>query len=593
MRPEHSASRRPAGARRPLRIVCYAVNGAGLGHVTRLLHIARWMRRVGAVVEGRVPEVIFLTSTEATQLISDAGFAAFKLPSKGTARGAHLDVPEYRRLARQFVWQVLSDFSPDLLVVDTFAQGSLDELFPILDAPYARGLVLRHMRPEQARRPIFQASYRFYDAVVFPHPAAEVQDLLAVLPQGPRITAAGHIHGADAAVRLATRAALRAELGLPESTPLLYVSAGGGGDPQAETLLHALVEGVRAARPDAAVLVGAGPLFRGRRLFAPGVIWHVEPGVARLFPACDGAISAAGYNTFHELLAAGVPSAFFGLEKIADDQAARVARYAVRGACLSLALPLEAGAIGRAVATLLGPRAPDLGAAASSAIGPSAAPDAAAALLEPLLGPDGQEAVALLDPRLMAALDGLGTSGDVVAAEVLPRLFRGLPPDVEREVAQRLLPGLSAGARAEVEGLLASRGAPVDALRSALIDLLEMPEVCADAQLLVSAFDGALRRPLPRVGGDDGARLALVDAVRRLFSEPSPLALAERVSLFRVFPPVSGVSAEVGFDAFASFLAEGVRRNEDAATLTRRLQLLKLGGEVTLERVQRAFEVAA
>jgi hypothetical protein len=57
------------------------------------------------------------------------------------------------------------------------------------------------------------------------------------------------------------------------------------------------------------------------------------------FGGLDFAISAAGYNSFHELLHAGVPTAFFAQEKIADEQSRRV-RAAVEAGC---ALALDVG----------------------------------------------------------------------------------------------------------------------------------------------------------------------------------------------------------------------------------------------------------
>jgi UDP:flavonoid glycosyltransferase YjiC (YdhE family) len=58
---------------------------------------------------------------------------------------------------------------------------------------------------------------------------------------------------------------------------------------------------------------------------------HTIRGVyplARYFAAFDLAVAAAGYNTFHELLAAGLPTLFVpNHETAADDQAAR-SRYA-------------------------------------------------------------------------------------------------------------------------------------------------------------------------------------------------------------------------------------------------------------------------
>jgi len=59
------------------RFLFYAVNGLGLGHVTRLLAIARKLR-----AHLPLSEIIFLTSSEAEDVIFREGFAAFKVPSR-------------------------------------------------------------------------------------------------------------------------------------------------------------------------------------------------------------------------------------------------------------------------------------------------------------------------------------------------------------------------------------------------------------------------------------------------------------------------------------------------------------------------------
>ena len=73
------------------RIVCYAINGAGLGHLTRLVSVGRWLRRFVTLLENQPPEIFFLTSSDASDFLAQAGFASFKIPSKTVAGRAELD----------------------------------------------------------------------------------------------------------------------------------------------------------------------------------------------------------------------------------------------------------------------------------------------------------------------------------------------------------------------------------------------------------------------------------------------------------------------------------------------------------------------
>lgn len=130
-------------------ILFYAVNGLGLGHVTRLLAIARKVRV-------RVPdaEIVFLTSSEAEDVIFREGFAAFKVPSKSIRAEGRLRSGTYARMLQTISLNLLASFHPHILVVDTFPAGAIEELLPVLRWELRRVFVYRAQRPEVARGPL-------------------------------------------------------------------------------------------------------------------------------------------------------------------------------------------------------------------------------------------------------------------------------------------------------------------------------------------------------------------------------------------------------------------------------------------------------
>ena len=99
-----------------LRVVCYAVNGSGVGHLMRLCAIARWLRRYARHARARA-EIYFLTSSEADGLLFHERFASFKLPSKTVVDDAGIDKLTYLALAKQWVWHSLGLLRPDLPVL--------------------------------------------------------------------------------------------------------------------------------------------------------------------------------------------------------------------------------------------------------------------------------------------------------------------------------------------------------------------------------------------------------------------------------------------------------------------------------------------
>lgn len=312
-----------------MRVAFYAVNGLGLGHVTRLLSIARALRRLSPGVE-----VLFLTSSEADGVIYREGFAAVKLPSKTIREEVGLDKRRYLKLAQTVTWNTLSAFDPDVLVVDTYPTGSFEELVPVLRWKQKSVFVFREQRPEAAADPLLQATLPLYDAVIVPHREVSV---VGPLPEPQKARAVGPILIRERS-ELPSKDEAKRRLGFEPHERLLYASFGGGGDPEGAAALALVADVVRALGTHRLV-VGSGPLQKGRAPLVPGatVVSGVYPALDFL-PAFEVALTAAGYNAVHELCFAGVPSVVLPFDRVLDDQHKR-------------AMEVEAAGAGRAVMT--------------------------------------------------------------------------------------------------------------------------------------------------------------------------------------------------------------------------------------------------
>lgn len=364
---------------RTLSFLSYAVNGAGLGHVVRLCAINRWLRRYSTFAGVRSQHV-FLTTSEADSWLFHEGFAAFKLPSKSIVETAGMSKPTYLALAKTWVWNAMSTLRPDLLVVDTFPNGSFDELAPALDLCRRKALVLRPVNAETAARPGFRALVGLYERIIVPaEPGVEVP-----VP-GDRADLVRHVGPIMRTERWEAlpREQARRRLGVEGDSFCLLVSGGGGGD---ETVgrLFASVAGALADL-DVHVVYAAGPLYQGEPLRGSGRTWWTEPALAECLTGIDAAVSASGFNTVHELMHQGVPTALFAQQKVADDQAARARGFVAAGAALPLTA-LTAEAVRSVVAQLRDPQTTErLSHNARQAVPDNGARRAAAALLELVL----------------------------------------------------------------------------------------------------------------------------------------------------------------------------------------------------------------
>lgn len=467
-----------------IRIVNYAVNGGGVGHLVRLIAINRWIRRYAAHA-GVKAEIWFLTSSEADGLLFSEKFASFKLPSKSVVGEAGIDKLAYLALAKQWVWHSLGLLRPDLLVVDTFPRGSFGELLSALDLAQRKAFVFRPTKDAFSAKPDFQAMLPLYDAIVVPEHRDDAPLRVPDEARG-RVRWTGPVMARER-VEAMTREEARARLGVASGRTAVWISAGGGGDPAAEAQMLGAIDALEGDR-DLHLVVGAGPLYRGRVRHGERITWLGAGAASEWMAGFDVAVSAAGYNSFNELMHAGVPCVFLPQEKIADEQAVRAQRAVRAGA----AVVAESGgslpnALADAVARFEDPAAREAASRAARALVPQNHARAAAAELLRLVLPSSaveaaEEAVgdrllvaaralgAETEPfvELMRMLDGerpgdAGETSDLAVAllELLCGEHRVAPPIALKLLAllSRKLPGTPAE-RAKAMGAVADALAP-------------------------------------------------------------------------------------------------------------------------------------
>jgi hypothetical protein len=299
------------GAGRPARVLMISSNGTGMGHLTRLL---AYSQRAPA---GLRP--YFLSLSQAVPVVTRFGHPYEYVPSM---QPTGLEPERWHEYFRARVSEAVERLRPAAVVFDgTWPYKGIPEVrseHP--DVPWIwsrRGMWYRGQNRDQL------AKADWFDQVIEPG------DLAAPADQG--------VTTAEPAVRIGpvtlldpddlddSEAARRA-LGIDAQMPTALVTLGAGNinDPTSATRIT--VDAIRAlglricvTRPEIAERGGAA---------APDVdVVSVYP-LSRHYRAFDVAVSAAGYNSFHELLRFGVPTLFLpNLDTALDDQRSR-ARYA-------------------------------------------------------------------------------------------------------------------------------------------------------------------------------------------------------------------------------------------------------------------------
>jgi predicted glycosyltransferase len=301
-------------ARPRVKVLFYAINGTGLGHLSRLLAIARPMRDLLEAL-GHLPDLRFLTTSEGSAAAHD--FPVYKLPSKSAA--GNLPQAEFAASSKLLISHLVAQFSPHVLVTDTLAEGSYGEVSFLLSYVGAAVFVDRHKDAAVTSSEVYRRHVVLYQKVIVP------DDLDSAarypVPRGTKQHFVGSIHGFRPAWATPPEQ-VRANFNVDPDHRLIYLSAGGGSDSREglEHLIHAL-----AQDPHNHLLVGYGPLHRGAAIYRRNVVPLFSAEARQMFPGVDAAVSAAGYNSYHELLAAKVPTLFYAQRKGMDRQDERIA----------------------------------------------------------------------------------------------------------------------------------------------------------------------------------------------------------------------------------------------------------------------------
>jgi glycosyltransferase involved in cell wall biosynthesis len=305
-----------ARERAPKRVLFFSSNGVGMGHLTRLLAIAR-----------RLPdgfEPVFVTMSQAIRIIKDAGYHAEYVPYH---QYLGCDIYHWNRHLRHELNEMLGFYAPAVVVCDFNSpfQGVIDAA---ADNPARWFVWCRRGMWRAGVGAKFIERQRSFDLVLEPRDFAGEFDA-GLTAQSRALTRE------VAPIRLLhdgevlPREVARRELGLDPDRPALIFMLGAGNNFDYGTLRRLALDHL-AGRRDVQLAV-ADWLMSTRPADVPdGAVRVQRFPLARWLGAFDAAISAVGYNSFHELLTAGIPTLFVPNENPQqDDQLAR-ARWAER-----------------------------------------------------------------------------------------------------------------------------------------------------------------------------------------------------------------------------------------------------------------------
>lgn len=307
-----SSMQMPRGRRR---VIFMTINGVGMGHLTRMLAIAK-----------RCPEPIepvFITMSQALKVVREQGFLAEFIPSR---QYLDCDINHWNGFLRDELNEMISFYDPAVVLFDGNVpyQGLVEAIKANPDPWFiwSRRGMWRSDSTDIASRE------RHFDTVLEPGDLAASDDHGITKHFRDRTHAVSPIRLLDAPEVLPRNEA-RAALGLDTDRPAVLIQLGAGNNFDFQSIYMTAIKHIQR-RYDAQIAVGEWLISDQPIDFPETVIRMPGYPFARYFNAFDFAISAVGYNSFHELLYAGVPTILVPNEATEQDNQIGRALYADR-----------------------------------------------------------------------------------------------------------------------------------------------------------------------------------------------------------------------------------------------------------------------
>ena len=288
-------------------IVFFPTNGVGFGHFTRLLAIAKALRKKDTEIE-----IVFFTQMPTLHVLYSEGFPTYHIA--GRYKFSKMEPREWNAMVEEMLRLVFETHKPKYFVFDgTYPyRGMLDAIESQI------GMQKWWVRRGSVRKSksIPAGSLDYFDGLLIP---AEIDTQQSSVEKEHIVSPISILNPEDAW----NRDTARMKLSIPPHSKVVYVQLGAGQINDINSVLRRVLNNLFQME-DIVVVLGESML--GNRLD----FQHEKLRVLRDYPnslyfnAFDYSIQAGGYNSFYEMRRFGIPTLFIPNSKTGfDDQLSR------------------------------------------------------------------------------------------------------------------------------------------------------------------------------------------------------------------------------------------------------------------------------
>jgi UDP-N-acetylglucosamine--N-acetylmuramyl-(pentapeptide) pyrophosphoryl-undecaprenol N-acetylglucosamine transferase len=292
-------------------VVMFPTNGVGFGHFTRMLALAKRMKKQDPNLE-----IIFFTTMPTLHLLKPYGIPAHHISGPKYFKG--MDSEEWNMLLEEELNLCFEIHKPSMFIFDgAFPYRGM--LRSIEGRDSLKKLWMRRgMFRKGARIPI--DSIQFFDTII--HPGDGVDETIEEINHGLEILRSPPIIMLDES-ELLPRQTARYRLGIPLDCKAIYVQLGAGQINDISSEIRITLDELLKYE-NLHVVLGESMIGLRIELELPNIHIIRDFPNSQYFKGFDAVIQAGGYNSFHETRVFGLPALFYpNMETGMDDQLSR------------------------------------------------------------------------------------------------------------------------------------------------------------------------------------------------------------------------------------------------------------------------------